>query len=646
WKGTVADLPGRILNRASSLVTSGRGSSVDGEDKQPDLPKLPVPELEKTLQRYLEAVQPILQPHQFERAQELAKQLAENEGPELQHHLVERQMKLKNWAYEWWLNDMYMNNPLCLPINSNPGGVWPPQPFQNLDDQLRFASKLTSFLLDFKDVLDRNELPVETAASREPGQPLCMAQHYRLMTSYRVPCLPRDFRRDTSGCNPDHIVVAYRKHFFTCPIKTPERRLTTNEIFNQLKTIVQSETSNNENPIGMLTSQKRPVWADERIKLLGEDLNKQSMDEIETCSFIICLDDPLPSQYFNSLLNKKKRTTSGHWMNDRDETNMLHQMLHGGGSVFNTGNRWFDKTLQFVISSDGAIGLCYEHSSAEGIGVLNLIDEFLGKIQESSSSNNETEAGAEGDKGPEPIPQPIKLEWNISTEARNAIREACIEIDRYIEDLDLMVYRYEGYGKSFIKKCKVSPDVYLQLALQFAFYSLHGKMVATYESASTRRYKHGRVDCIRSTTMEALEWVKSMSTDSTEEDRQRKFHSAVEKQTTIMVENILGEGIDIHLMGLKQQALECGMGVPTLFQDETFKIANHFALSTSQLPTKHDQFMGYGAVVPDGYGASYNPQPGSIIFCLSAFCSCPETSTLKFSQSLQRCLDAMKQMLE
>jgi len=66
--------------------------------QQPDLPKLPVPELEKTLQRYLEAVQPILQPQQFERAQELAKQLAENEGPELQHHLVERQMKLKNWV--------------------------------------------------------------------------------------------------------------------------------------------------------------------------------------------------------------------------------------------------------------------------------------------------------------------------------------------------------------------------------------------------------------------------------------------------------------------------------------------------------------------------------------------------------------------
>lgn len=80
--------------------------------------------------------------------------------------------------------------------------------------------------------------------------------------------------------------------------------------------------------------------------LFAEDINKQSMDEIETCSFIVCFDDPLPSQYFNSPMNKKRRVTSGHWVKDRDETNMFHQMMHGGGSVFNTGNRWFDKTLQ------------------------------------------------------------------------------------------------------------------------------------------------------------------------------------------------------------------------------------------------------------------------------------------------------------
>lgn len=48
---------------------------------------------------------------------------------------------------------------------------------------------------------------------------------------------------------------------------------------------------------------------------------------------------------------------------------------------------------------------------------------------------------------------------------------------RRIEDLDFYVYRFKSYGKNFIKSCKVSPDVYIQLALQLAYYKwVEGKM--------------------------------------------------------------------------------------------------------------------------------------------------------------------------
>lgn len=39
---------------------------------------------------------------------------------------------------------------------------------------------------------------------------------------------------------------------------------------------------------------------------------------------------------------------------------------------------------------------------------------------------------------------------------------------------------------------------------------MYGHLVTTYESASTRRFLHGRVDCIRSATTEALEWATAM----------------------------------------------------------------------------------------------------------------------------------------
>ncbi len=39
---------------------------------------------------------------------------------------------------------------------------------------------------------------------------------------------------------------------------------------------------------------------------------------------------------------------------------------------------------------------------------------------------------------------------------------------------------------------------------------LYARLVSTYESAGTRRFLLGRVDCIRSASTEALEWSKAM----------------------------------------------------------------------------------------------------------------------------------------
>ena len=137
---------------------------------------------------------------------------------------------------------------------------------------------------------------------------------------------------------------------------------------------------------------------------------------------------------------------------------------------------------------------------------------------------------------------------------------------------------------------------------------LHGKLVATYESASTRRYHLGRVDCIRSATPQALAWVTAMSdpqssvrynftltltllhsifTPLQAQDKTRLFYQAAEYQTDVMVRNILGQGIDIHLLGLRQLARQtpCPDGL-ALFEDPSYSDINHFSLSTSQVSNK------------------------------------------------------------
>jgi hypothetical protein len=58
-------------------------------------------------------------------------------------------------AYQWWLDDMYMNNPIALPINSNPGWVFPKAEFTSEADQCAYLARLAKGLLDFKQKVEK-----------------------------------------------------------------------------------------------------------------------------------------------------------------------------------------------------------------------------------------------------------------------------------------------------------------------------------------------------------------------------------------------------------------------------------------------------------------------------------------------------------
>lgn len=50
-----------------------------------------------------------------------------------------------------------------------------------------------------------------------------------------------------------------------------------------------------------------------------------------------------------------------------------------------------------------------------------------------------------------------------------------------------------------------------------------------------------------------------------------------------MVQNILGQGVDIHLLGLREACNDKGVQMTELFTDDSYKISQCFLLSTSQV---------------------------------------------------------------
>ncbi|KAM5185256.1 carnitine O-acetyltransferase isoform 1-T1 [Callospermophilus lateralis] len=605
-----------LLRPSSLMKVSSRFKT-----HQDALPRLPVPPLQQSLDHYLKALQPIVSEEEWAQTKQLVDefQTSGGVGERLQKGLERRAKKTENWLSEWWLKTAYLQFRQPVVIYSSPGVVLPKQDFVDLQGQLRFAAKLIEGVLDFKTMIDNETLPVEYLG----GKPLCMNQYYQILSSCRVPGPKQDsvvnFLKTKKP--PMHITVVHNYQFFELDVYHSDGTpLTSDQIFVQLEKIWNSSLQANKEPVGILTSNHRNTWAKAYNTLIKDKVNRESVRSIQRSIFTVCLDRPVP------------RVSEDVYRN-----HVAGQMLHGGGSKLNSGNRWFDKTLQFIVAEDGSCGLVYEHAAAEGPPIVALLDHVI-----------------EYTKKPElvrspmvPLPMPRKLRFNITPEIKNDIEKAKQNLGIMIQDLDITVMVFHHFGKDFPKSEKLSPDAFIQMALQLAYYRIYGQACATYESASLRMFHLGRTDTIRSASMDSLAFVKAIDDSSvTEHQKVELLRKAVQAHRAYTDRAIRGEAFDRHLLGLKLQAIEDLVSMPDIFMDTSYAIAMHFNLSTSQVPAKTDCVMFFGPVVPDGYGICYNPMEAHINFSVSAYNSCAETNAARMAHYLERALLDMRTLLQ
>jgi hypothetical protein len=72
---------------------------------------------------------------------------------------------------------------------------------------------------------------------------------------------------------------------------------------------------------------------------------------------------------------------------------------------------------------------------------------------------------------------PKKLEWKLSPEIRAGVRFAETRISDLICQNDCQALEFKGYGKNFITSHGFSPDAFIQMAFQAAYFGLYGMQV-------------------------------------------------------------------------------------------------------------------------------------------------------------------------
>jgi carnitine O-palmitoyltransferase 1 len=210
------------------------------------------------------------------------------------------------------------------------------------------------------------------------------------------------------------------------------------------------------------------------------------------------------------------------------------------------------------------------------------------------------------------------------------------------------------YGKGFMKKVRLSPDGYFQMAMQLAYHRLHKATPKTYEPSTSRLYAEGRTETVHPGSQWSVQFVTSMD-DKTKSNAERKdlLKKAILHQNKFRLDATVGRGCDRHLLGLMCASRELGMDMPKIFADEAWR--QSFTLSTSQTPTRIYELVGdneliyelchggFGPSTHDGYGVHYYFYGDDMFYIsVSSWHSCSKTSSSQFAQHIDTALADMK----
>ncbi|KAG5641785.1 hypothetical protein DXG03_004189, partial [Asterophora parasitica] len=493
---------------------------------QDKLPKLPIPKLEDTCNRYLRALEGLQDETEHEKSKDAVREFLENDGPKIQEKLKDWASRKDSYIEEFWYESyLSLTDPVVLALN--PFFVLENDPTPDRGSQLPRAASLIISSLGFIHDL--------RAGILQPDKRGCVM--------------------DTKE-NSNHVVVLRRGQFYWFDVLDEDNLpvLTEREVLRNLQAIVRDadkmhRTEVARGAIGVLSTENRKIWSKLRNKLASDRHNASCLEIVDDALFVVCLDDTTPENVGDLCSNFLCGTYA----------------LDGGEQVGTCTNRWYDK-LQIIVCADGAAGINFEHTGVDGHTVLRFAaDIFTEGLMLLARSINPTAPTlfhatlSPHAKAYKPKPSrngaaspiyetidttPKKLEWKMSPELRVGVRFAETRISALICQNECQALEFKGYGKNFITSHGFSPDAFVQMAFQAAYFGLYGRTECTYEPAMTKAFLHGRTEAIRTVQPESVNFTKTFFSDASAAQKVAALRKACDRHSKLTKECSQGLGQD------------------------------------------------------------------------------------------------------
>lgn len=302
-----------------------------------------------------------------------------------------------------------------------------------------------------------------------------------------------------------------------------------------------------------------------------------------------------------------------------------------------------------VLFANGRVGINAEHTPVDAMCLVSIFIAALGQV---AATFNSASGRAQLLAPPPPLSPSLRppevLEWRLGSRTRAAIEQASVEVGSLGADCEVRHLDFLHFGKAFIKRAKLHPDFFMQMAIQLAMFRMHQTFVATYETGHTRAFYHGRTDTVRSLSVESAAFVRAMMDEAASAaDKLSALKTACAAHGEQLQRVLTGQGIDRHMLGLYIGAhLRGSEPFPLIFTDKAYKLSGgggNYRMSTSNVGYT-PLFGGFAPMTADGYGVCYAMLESRMNVIVTTWHSCAETSASRMRDTIAQALCDMRTM--
>ncbi|KAM0290527.1 hypothetical protein ACHAO9_004885 [Fusarium lateritium] len=436
-----------------------------------DLPAIPLPDLDETLDYWLESNGHLFGPEQLEAIHRDidAMRAPGSSARQILCDLYEKHADDKTNA--WFTEIVTDARFLC---RRAPIAPWTSIMISQRDNpgkrhtQAERAAIITSATVSFKRAIDAGEVePLEIA-----GKPECTWGWSWLFNSTRIPQPDCDkvvshASRLNIHMTRDHIAVLRKGRVFKVMLQDEAGEdVSMSQLQVTFEAIVE-QVEGEDLLASLLTTDERESWAKIRETLL--ELSPSNVDylhTIDSAMFVLCLDSGSPET--------------------PDE-------IARHGYIGNGTNRWFDKVLQFYVSTNGRSGMLTEHGILDGTTATRLLDWI----------SNDIDAYRSGSNGQSASVSKIELE-EVSLQMPTDIEEHTAALrQKYEQATSRSTYvreQLDEFGTDFLLQSRVPIKGVIDLTFQLAIRLFFGQNMISWEPTSGTLFHAGRPDAMQRAT--------------------------------------------------------------------------------------------------------------------------------------------------